>query len=108
MKFQILLTPAVVACALLSFGAKAQTVIMPPYTLNLADENERNQYTIIDANNDGYTWGGSKYYFRCNTTSNNKADDWLISPAIAMKEGSTYTITYIGTTSKAISPNVWS
>lgn len=96
MKFQILLTPAVVACALLSFGAKAQTVITPPYTLNLADENERNQYTIIDANNDGYTWGGSKYYFRCNTTGTNKADDWLISPAIAMKEGSTYTITYIG------------
>ena len=55
MKFQILLTPAVVACALLSFGAKAQTVITPPYTLNLADENERNQYTIIDANNDSYT-----------------------------------------------------
>ncbi len=86
MKFQILLTPAVVACALLSFGAKAQTVITPPYTLNLADENERNQYTIIDANNDGYTWGGSKYYFRCNTTGR------LVATAQSVTGTATFTL----------------
>lgn len=76
--------------------AIAQSAITPPYTLNLANESERSQYTIIDANADGDTWSGSKYYFRCKTSGDHAADDWLISPAIAMTEGCSYTITYIG------------
>lgn len=84
------------ALAVLPVCANAQTAFTPPYTLNLTDENERNQYTIIDANGDGMTWSGSKYYFRCHTAGSQKSDDWLMSPAMALTEGSTYTVTYIG------------
>lgn len=97
MNRKILPTVAAAACSLAALSSVAQgSALTPPYTLNLTDENERNQYTIIDANGDGYTWSGSKYYFRCKTNGDNKADDWLISPAIELTEGSTYTITYIG------------
>ncbi len=97
MKIRTLLIMPAAACLMLcATAAHAADVLVPPYTLNLTDETERASYTIIDANGDGETWAGSKYYFRCHTAGEKQADDWLISPGISLEEGSTYTITYTG------------
>lgn len=93
----LLLALACNFCALKSVADDATpTTFTPPYTLNLEDATERGLYTIIDANNDGKTWAGSKYYFRCNTNAEVTADDWLISPGINLEAGSTYNISFIG------------
>lgn len=63
-----------------------------PYNKTFSD-GDLSQYTIIDANADGSTWAkdsrGAKYTFN----NYSAADDWLISPPIAMKANTTYKIT---------------
>ena len=87
-------------CLALSASAAsglAPTVpIIPPYTLNVSDEAERNLYTLVDANDDGYTWEGNKWQFRCRTVEGTVADDWLFSPAIHLEAGKTYALQVVG------------
>lgn len=55
-----------------------------------------NYYTIIDANNDKYSWiydestGAAVYKYNWQ----NGADDWLISPAINFRKDAVYTLTF--------------
>lgn len=55
-----------------------------------------NYYTIVDANNDGYTWlydettGAAVYHYNWQES----ADDWMISPAINFKRDAVYTLTF--------------
>lgn len=57
---------------------------------SLTTEDEFAKWSVIDANNDTKTWGfdsgttAAKYSY----SSNNVADDWLVSPAIAAPNGS--------------------
>lgn len=71
-----------------------------PYLENFDDPSSIEEYTIIDANNDGSTW---EYYasdynnekaVRYSYSSINDADDWLISPPINLKGGKTYNVSY--------------
>ncbi len=63
----------------------------------LYTEDEFDEFTVIDANDDGYTW---EYYddeatarLRANSDKTTAKDDWLISPGIELKAGNEYRIT---------------
>ena len=78
-----------------SFGKPVE----PPYTLTNTNENSVNVCTILDANNDGVTW---KYLQNDGSNlpaieiSNGEVthDDWLILPALSLKAGVLYNLTY--------------
>ena len=61
-----------------------------PYTNGFEGVDDWDWLTIIDANNDGSTWhpyyGEASYKYN----SDNNGDDWLISPAIRLEAGKTY------------------
>lgn len=60
-----------------------------PYSDTFGSNASLNDYTLIDANSDGNGWyfsRGMMSYDFCP----NKADDWLITPAIALEAGKTY------------------
>ena len=76
------------------FGA----AIVPPYDEPFDNENAFDLYTIIDNNNDGATW---EYYERGDDKAatykysrNNDGDDWLITPAIQLKGGKLYSLSF--------------
>lgn len=63
-------------------------------------------YTVIDANNDGSTWdwdnerkAASYFYSRVNA-----ADDWLISPPIALQAGKNYIVSFRASASNPYIP----
>lgn len=77
------------------------TAFETPYNEPFDDASSLNLCTIIDANNDGFTWNfftnnliGNKARTLSNPSSGN--DDWLITPPIHLKRGKTYTVTYEG------------
>lgn len=87
-----------------SQAGKAETVWLGAYSAPFAtdfsplgynDKAEDLGYTIIDANEDGSTWGplgmgkGMRYRYH----SSNQADDWLITPAVKMDAGKVYNFT---------------
>ena len=68
-----------------------------PWTEQFDNASSLNMFTIIDANNDGSTWAWSRFKTKAVTyTYNNKnaADDWLITPPIALKAGKKYKLTF--------------
>lgn len=74
-----LLTFALLASAV---AASAQTL----YSTDFATEDEFNKWTVIDANNDDYTWkfdvSATPSHAFYSYSGTNAADDWLISPEI--------------------------
>ena len=77
-----------------SVGANNDTIILTgncldcsnitlPYTCDFSDASLNQCWTVIDANNDGYTFtmvsGEAAYHWH----STNTADDWLISPSFS-------------------------
>ena len=64
-----------------------------PYLETFGSSASMNDYTIVDANNDGTTWGynnmsGNVTY---NWSMTNAADEWLFTPAIHLLPGKCYT-----------------
>ncbi|MBQ6767788.1 MAG: choice-of-anchor J domain-containing protein [Prevotella sp.] len=61
-----------------------------PYANGFDTTDEWERFTVIDANYDGSSWqhyeGEASYKYN----SDNQADDWLISPAIRLEAGKTY------------------
>ncbi|MDE7119298.1 MAG: choice-of-anchor J domain-containing protein, partial [Muribaculaceae bacterium] len=59
-----------------------------------SQEAARSQFTVIDSNNDKSTWifetGRACYDY----SRQNQADDWLITPAISLAGGKTYTLRF--------------
>lgn len=81
--------------------------INPPYGGVFSNINELiNYYTILDFNNDGYTWsydsetGAVLYPYNYQQA----ADDWLISPPIIYNESDSYTLTFSTFSSSAEYP----
>ena len=68
------------------------TCVPLPYSNALDSSEALDDFTIVDANNDGSTWDFDSYYSMTAYTANsdNAADDWLITPPISMKRGSAY------------------
>lgn len=71
----------------ISVGSSVRTV---PFSSNATNSDDR---IIIDANGDGTTWQNSWGYAECVTPSGG-ADDWLLTPAIALKGGQIYELAY--------------
>lgn len=66
-----------------------------PATLDYTQEYAIALSTVIDANEDGKTWtyssmGSTRYPYN----SYSAADDWLITPAVTLKAGRTYVLSY--------------
>ena len=66
-----------------------------PYLETFGSSTSMADYTIIDGNNDGTTWGYNSMsgYVNYNWSMTNAADEWLITPAIHMPAGKAYTFT---------------
>ena len=78
-------------CAVVSFAASANVVasiadaagdggaIVPPYEESFSDESFMDDYTIIDANNDGTKWKPYLSKVDISYNSNEAMNDWLIT-----------------------------
>lgn len=70
-----------------------------PYFEGFDTEESMAYFTVIDDNDDGYTWGyyvdsDDNGYVRYKYSSINAGDDWLITPAIRVKKGNTYVVKF--------------
>ena len=72
----------------------------PPYTETFPNVESTDVWTVIDSNNDQYTW--SFYYgeMRAQANSSTAADDWLISPPVAI-EGFKYYVVSVDVKSES-------
>lgn len=64
-----------------------------PYSFDLSSADVFSFFTVIDANGDGKTWNwsesnGTNYSY----SSDNQADDYLITPAIKLEAGKNYNV----------------
>ncbi len=83
----------------LSLSAHAQVL----YSTSFETQEDFDQFTVIDANNDGYTWKFSSaasedertYYSYNSSDYTISADDWLISPAITPTVSGQYLVSYM-------------
>ena len=70
--------------------------VVPPYHEALDNADALDLFTIIDHNADGSTWsfnereGAASYIY----SRTNDGDDWLITPAIQLKGGSLYSLSF--------------
>ena len=64
---------------------------MLPYANAFDSVDEWESFTVIDANEDGTTWNlFDNNEASCRYHTDNDADDWLVSPAILLETGKTY------------------
>lgn len=61
-----------------------------PYANGFDSVDDWDRLTIVDANGDGSTWHQYEDEASYKYNSDNDADDWLISPAIRLEAGKTY------------------
>lgn len=74
--------------------------ITPPYTMGFEEDEQYTVWTVVDANLDGTTWSRTTnsgviydgYAMRYGYSSQNDADDWLISPKISLEANQIYKI----------------
>lgn len=85
----------------LSAAALAQAATVP-YASDMCEDEA---WTVLDSNDDGVTWNdlyddydikdsGFEYGKWYKYSRQNDADDWLISPAITLEAGKTYTVSF--------------
>lgn len=71
-------------------------VIMPPYQSDFSSASGFAGFTVIDNNNDGYTWQLSPDHgfakIRWNSVLD--MDDWLITPPVQLKAGESYELSF--------------
>lgn len=77
-----------------TMAAQAQTA--PPCDFQFTSEDEFAKWTVIDGNPSDspvvWEWSGDDASI---DSSDEAADDWLISPAISLEAGETYAITFV-------------
>ena len=61
-----------------------------PYSNALATADDVENFTVIDANNDGKTWLTTSNQTRYTYNTAKAADDWLITPGIILQAGKKY------------------
>ena len=77
-----------------------------PFFDDFGNKNDALTYTIIDANNDGFTWKWTDTQekgkaFRYSYSRRNNGDDWLISPPIKLEGGKTYNVGFVASNAEA-------
>lgn len=67
-----------------------------PVLYNFTSADQLNEFLIVDANADGFTWQHNAAYRAVAYSYNQlkEADDWLLSRAIPVEEGKTYTFEF--------------
>ena len=78
-----------------------------PWSCTFDDASSLDLFTVIDANNDGHTWRWTKYhdgaaYYIYSKT--NDADDWLLSPPLALEANKSYIVKFDNEVLKAKYP----
>ena len=68
---------------------------VPPYIDDFSDESKFSEWTIVDNNHDKSTWGRQNGLIVYQANSTNAADDYAVSPAMKLKAGSLYYISFI-------------
>lgn len=79
----------------LPFVAQGQQAV--PFECNFDTQAEFNQFTVIDANNDGCTWSWceSSNSFAWTKFSSQAMDDWLVTPGIKVSAGKHYVFSFV-------------
>lgn len=79
-----------------SASASVGKAIEPDYLETFDTQSDFDVYTVIDNNNDGSTWSWNEYNQSAayKYSSENAADDWLITPPIHVKAGWSYTLSF--------------
>lgn len=68
-----------------------------PWSCTFDDKSSLDLFTIVDANNDGNTWVWTRHHNQAahySYSETNDADDWLITPPLALKADHDYTISF--------------
>ena len=70
-----------------------------PHTFPIEENVDVDQFTIIDANNDGTTWffenRGNYNVFTITENATNPKDDWLITPPVKVKASNSVRMKYV-------------
>lgn len=79
----------------MSNSVRIGEALLPPYEQTFDKKESIDLFTILDENKDNSTWsyattGNVRYRFNMN----NKADDWLITPPLRLKQGMTYELAF--------------
>lgn len=73
--------------------------IVPPFLEEFNDPAFVDDYTVIDANGDGRSWGQFVNMARCmhplDDSGVSAADDWLLTPAIKLEAGRFYKLEFV-------------
>lgn len=77
----------------------AGPAIEPPYFCNFGTEAEFALYTVVDANQDGYSWRrettlDAAYYYYNEEDETIGGDDWLISPPLHFQANTPYRLSF--------------
>lgn len=65
-----------------------------PYNNGFDTQDDWDQITVIDANKDAKTWTFENGYSRYTYSSENDADDWLMTPPVCVEAGKAYKISF--------------
>ena len=76
---------------LMAMTVHGQTLLDNQFT----DVTEFENYTVVDQNEDYQTWQYDDLYLAASCARDFDADDWLITPALALVEGKTYQLTFV-------------
>ncbi len=77
-----------------------------PYSQNFDTAAGFETFTVVDANNDGTKWAyeDSKFAAYCSHQMTGADDDWLFTPALNLKAGHTYELTFSVASVNNVSP----
>lgn len=95
-----------------TLSVSAQTVI---FTNNFSTQSDFNKFTVVDYNGEDHTGDGNTWQWNewapdaeYKYSSSNAADDWLITPNIALMMGYEYTFTFSAKAQRAAWPEAYS
>ena len=76
---------------LMAVAVQGQTLLDNQFN----DVTEFENYTVIDQNEDYQTWLYDDLYLAASCPRDYDADDWLITPSLALEEGKTYKLSFV-------------
>ena len=85
-----------------SDGVRIGSAVVPPYHNDFSDATSLDLFTILDANNDNYTWKWDNWNSDVTVNCYSSADDWLITPPIKLENNKVYKFYF-----KAAGYNSW-
>ena len=90
--------PTLTLCLACAFHAHAQQQL--PYNQTFDEANAFEDFVVLDANGDNYTWKYDSFSAEasCERDMYADADDWLFTPVFALKAGTEYTLSFDGHT----------